>query len=141
VTEEITLMRTKTIIAVAAIALFAVPVAAHHAFTAEFDANRPVKLTGAITKVEWTNPHAWMYIDVKDKSGKPTSWAIELAAPNAMLRRGWNKNSIPVGTIVMVEGWQAKNGSKTANGGYVTLPDGKRLFAASSGTGSPVDSK
>lgn len=134
-------MRTKLLMAAAAIALAAVPVVAHHAFTAEFDANRPVRLTGAITKVEWTNPHAWMYIDVKDKSGKATNWSIELAAPNAMLRRGWNKNSIPVGTIVTVEGWQAKNGSKTANGGYVTLPDGRRLFAASSGTGSPVDSK
>jgi hypothetical protein len=132
-------MRTKIPIVIAAIALFAVPVVAHHAFNAEFDANRPVRLTGAITKVEWINPHAWMYIDVKDRTGKVTNWSIELAAPNAMLRRGWNKNSIPVGTIVTVEGWQAKNGSKTANGGYVTLLDGQRLFAGSSGTGAPID--
>lgn len=132
-------MRTKVPIVIAAIVLSAVPVVAHHAFTAEFDANRPVKLTGAITKVEWTNPHAWMNIDVKDKTGKVTNWSIELAAPNAMLRRGWNKNSIPVGTIVTVDGWQAKNGSKTANGGYVTLADGRRLFAGSSGTGAPLD--
>jgi hypothetical protein len=81
-----------------------------------------------------------MYIDVKDARGQ-VNWSIELAAPNAMLRRGWNKNSIPIGTIVVVEGWQAKNGSKTANGGYVTLADGRRLFVGSSGTGAPVDAE
>jgi hypothetical protein len=124
---------------IAVMTLFVAPVVAHHAFTAEFDPNRPVRLTGAITKVEWINPHAWMHVDVKDPRGKVTNWSIELAAPNAMIRRGWNKNSIPVGTVVTIEGWQAKNGSATANGGHVTLPDGRRLFAGSSGTGAPYE--
>ena len=132
-------MRTKIPMVIAGIALFSAPVVAHHAFTAEFDANRPVTLTGAVTKVEWINPHAWMHIDVEDSQGQMNSWSIELAAPNAMIRRGWNNNSIPVGTLVVVEGWQAKNGSNTANGGHVTLPDGRRLFAGSSGTGAPLD--
>lgn len=121
------------------IALAIVPVAAHHAFTAEFDADRPVRLVGSVTKVEWINPHAWMHIDVEDDQAEVTNWSIELAAPNAMIRRGWNNNSIPVGTEVIVEGWQAKNGSNVANGGHVTLPDGRRLFAGSSGTGAPID--
>ncbi len=132
-------MRTKIPMVIAVIALFIAPVVAHHAFSAEFDANKPVRLTGAVTKVEWINPHAWMHIDVKDAQGQVTSWSIELAAPNAMIRRGWNNNSIPAGTLVIVEGWQAKNGSNTANGGHVTLPDGRRLFAGSSGTGAPLD--
>ena len=124
---------------VATVLLAAAPVAAHHAFTAEFDANRPVTLTGAVAKVEWINPHAWLHIDVEDAQGQVSRWLIELGAPNAMIRRGWNNNSIPAGTVIVVEGWQAKNGSNTANGGYVTLPDGRRLFAGSSGTGSPLD--
>jgi hypothetical protein len=132
-------MRTNIWIAVAVVMLAATAAAAHHAFSAEFDANRPVKITGAISKVEWINPHAWMHIDVKEPNGKASSWSIELAAPNSMIRRGWNKNSIAVGTVVVVEGWQAKNGSKTANGGHVTLPDGRRLFAGSSGTGAPLE--
>ncbi len=122
-----------------AIALALAPIEAHHAFTAEFDADRPVRLVGSVTKVEWINPHAWMHIDVEDEQGEVKNWSIELAAPNAMIRRGWNNNSIPVGTEVIVEGWQAKNGSDVANGGHVTLPDGRRLFAGSSGTGAPID--
>ena len=132
-------MRTKIPMVIAVIALFIAPVVAHHAFSAEFDANKPVRLTGAVTKVEWINPHSWMHIDVKDSQGQMTSWSIELGAPNAMIRRGWNNNSIPVGTLVVVEGWQAKNGSNMANGGHVTLPDGRRLFAGSSGSGAPLD--
>ena len=129
----------KTAIVVMAVTVCTAAVAAHHAFTAEFDADRPVTLTGTITKVEWINPHAWLHIDVENAEGQVTAWAIELGAPNAMIRRGWNNNSIPAGMVIVVEGWQAKNGSNTANGGHVTLPDGQRLFAGSSGTGSPLD--
>ena len=132
-------MPARTTLIVAALLLGVAPAAAHHAFTAEFDANRPVKLTGAVTKVEWINPHAWLHMDVEDEEGRVEQWQIELGAPNAMIRRGWNNNSIPAGTVIMVEGWRAKNGTNTANGGHVTLPDGRRLFAGSSGTGSPLD--
>lgn len=131
-------MLSKITLTLAVTALFIAPVVAHHAFTAEFDADSPVRLTGSVTKVEWINPHAWMHIDVEDDQGQVNNWSIELAAPNAMIRRGWNNNSIPVGTEVIVEGWQAKNGSNVANGGHVTLPDGQRLFAGSSGTGAPI---
>ena len=131
-------MLSKIPMTIAVIALFIAPVVAHHAFTAEFDADKPVRLTGSVTKVEWINPHAWMHIDVEDDQGQVNNWSIELAAPNAMIRLGWNNNSIPVGTEVIVEGWQAKNGSNVANGGHVTLPDGQRLFAGSSGTGAPI---
>lgn len=132
-------MPARTTLIVAALLLGVAPAAAHHAFTAEFDANRPVRLTGAVTKVEWINPHAWLHMDVEDEEGRVEQWQIELGAPNAMIRRGWNNNSIPAGTVIMVEGWRAKNGTNTANGGHVTLPDGRRLFAGSSGTGSPLD--
>ena len=132
-------MPAKTPMIVAAMLLGTAPAAAHHAFTAEFDANRPVTLTGAVAKVEWINPHAWLHIDVEEEQGRVERWEIELGAPNAMIRRGWNNDSIPAGTVIVVEGWQAKNGSNTANGGHVTLPDGRRLFAGSSGTGSPLD--
>ena len=132
-------MPAKTPMIVAAMLLGTAPSAAHHAFTAEFDANRPVTLTGAVAKVEWINPHAWLHIDVEEEQGRVERWEIELGAPNAMIRRGWNNDSIPAGTVIVVEGWQAKNGSNTANGGHVTLPDGRRLFAGSSGTGSPLD--
>lgn len=115
---------------------------AHHAFSAEFDAAKPVTLRGAVTRVDWINPHSWLYIDVKDQaSGKVTSWKIEMGAPNQLLRRGWNKNTIPVGTEVVVEGYRAKNGSDIANGGSVVLADGKKLFVGSSGTGAPYEEK
>src|SRR5262245_35698550 len=101
---------------------------AHHAFSAEFDASKPVTLRGAVTRVDWINPHSWLYIDVKDAGGKVTSWKVEMGAPNQLLRRGWNKNTIPVGTEVVVEGYRAKNGSDIANGGSVVLADGKKLL-------------
>ena len=117
------------------------PVLAHHAFTAEFDATKPVKLKGTVTKMEWVNPHSWIYVDVKTDDGKVEPWAVEAGAPNAMFRRGWNKNSIPVGIEVVIDGYRAKNGKNIANGRDVLLPDGKKLFVGSSGTGAPRDGK
>ena len=117
------------------------PLAAHHAFSAEFDANNPVTLKGSVTKIEWINPHSWLYIDVKDADGKSVGWKVEMGAPNQLLRRGWNKSSLPVGTQVIVEGYRAKNGSDIANGGSVILADGRKLFVGSSGTGAPYDDK
>ena len=115
----------------------AVPVIAHHSFAAEFDAKRPVKLRGTVTKMEWINPHSWIHIDVKTADGKVEKWMVEGGAPNALLRRGWNKNSLLPGTEILVEGFQAKDGATRANGRDITFPDGKKLFVGSSGIGAP----
>ena len=117
------------------------PVAAHHAFAAEFDATKPVRLRGKVTKVEWVNPHAWIHIDVTDEGGAVTAWMVECGPPGALVRRGWKKNSVAPGTEVLVEGYQAIDGAPRANGRDVTLPDGRRLFAGSSGTGAPYDDR
>jgi hypothetical protein len=114
-------------------------VAAHHAFSSEFDANKPVVLRGTVTKTEWVNPHSWIHVDVKGTDGKSASWAIECGAPNSLLRRGLNKNSIPVGTQLVIDGYQARDGSTTANAKDITLPDGKKFFVGSSGTGAPYE--
>ena len=126
---------------VAGLGLLAAPIAvhAHHAFAAEFDATKPVKLRGTVVKMEWINPHTWMHIEVKEPDGKVTQWAIEGGAPNAMFRRGWNMTSIKPGIEVIVDGYRAKSGENKANGRDVTLPDGKQLFMGSSGTGAPYD--
>jgi hypothetical protein len=119
------------------VAAAAVPVIAHHSFAAEFDAKRPVKLRGTVTKMEWINPHSWIHIDVKTPDGKTEQWMVEGGAPNALLRRGWNKNSLLPGTEILVEGFQAKDGALRANGRDITFPDGKKLFVGSSGIGAP----
>ena len=134
-------MRTKMAVGVAGVALLAaaVPVLAHHAFSAEFDASKPVRLRGTITKMEWINPHAWIHLDVTGEDGVVQSWMIEAGPPGALIRRGWDRDSVSPGTEVLVEGYQAIDGSHRANGRDVTFPDGRRLFAGSSGTGAPLD--
>jgi hypothetical protein len=118
--------------AVLAIASVAVPVLAHHSFAAQYDANKPITLKGAVTKVEWMNPHARFYIDVKDEKGTTTNWELELGSPNGLMRRGWSRNTLKIGDAVEVEGSLAKDGSKLANARTVKDATGKRLFAASS---------
>lgn len=109
------------------------PVIAHHAFAAEFDVNRPVKLSGTVTAVEWMNPHVWFYIDVKDENGKMTNWAWELGSPNMLMRTGWTRNSLKIGEVVTVNGFRARNGREMANAiGVVLARTGQRLFAGSS---------
>ncbi len=115
-----------------AVLLAAAPMWAHHAFAAEFDAQKPVKLKGTVVKVEFINPHSWIHMDVKDADGKVTRWMVEGGSPNALFRRGVNKDALPQGTEILVDGYQAKDGTNRANGRDVTLPDGHKLFLGTS---------
>jgi len=127
-------MPTKTVVLVAitGLILAAAPVWAHHAFSAEFDAQKPVKLQGRVVKVEFINPHSWIHIDVKEADGTVTHWMVEGGSPNALIRRGISKKDLPEGTEIKVDGYQAKDGSNRANGRDITLADGKKLFVGGS---------
>ena len=131
-----------TVGAVVAVALLLsqTPVWAHHAFAAEFDAKKPVKfLDATVTKVSLINPHSWIYVDVKQPDGKIENWAIEAGSPNILMRRGVTKDSLKVGTKIVVEGYQSKDGSRRANGRDLTLPDGTKLFLGGSASGAPYE--
>jgi hypothetical protein len=117
----------------------AVPVVAHHAFAAEFDRDKPVSLEGTVTKMDWINPHAWLHFDVKQADGKNVEWAVELGAPNALIRRGFDKESVPIGTKIVVKGFEAKDGGFRANGSSITFADGRKMFVGSPGTGAPEE--
>ena len=136
-------MRAKSAITVAGLAallaLAVVPAWAHHAFAAEFDANKEIKFNATVTSMEWTNPHVWIHVDVKQPDGKVEKWAIEAGTPNVLFRRGFTKQSLQPGTQIVVDGYRAKDGSHRANGRDLTLPDGRTLFLGSSGTGAPVE--
>ena len=114
-------------------------VRAHHSFAAEFDANQPVTLKGTVVKMDWVNPHTWIHLDVKNPDGTVTRWMIEGGTPNTLVRRGFTKKSLEAGTEITIEGYRAKNGANRANGADMILPDGKRLFLGSSGTGAPKE--
>jgi hypothetical protein len=134
-------MRLILILVAAGLALVAAvaPASSHHAFASEFDAKKPVKFTGTVTKMEWINPHAWMHVAVKKPDGTVENWMIEAGSPNSLFRRGIDKNTVRVGMQVVVDGYQARDGSRRANGRDVTLPEGRKLFLGSQGTGAPGD--
>ena len=131
-------MKVRFLIAAAAV-FFTVPVLAHHAFSAEFDANAPVTLKGEITRIEWINPHTWIHIAVKDAKGKTDEWMVEGGTPNTLQRRGITRDSLAVGTVIVVQGFRSKDGRMRANGRNLTYADGRTLFMGSSGTGAPRD--
>jgi len=136
-------MTVKLAIVIAAIGLClggaVASVSAHHAFAAEFDANKPVEFSGTVTRMEWTNPHVWIHMNVKKSDGTLEEWAFEAGTPNVLFRRGFTKASLMPGTQIKVDGYQAKDGTKRANGRDLTFPDGRKLFLGSSGTGAPYE--
>ncbi len=138
-------MRAKVLIAVIGMAVvgvaISVPVVAHHAFSAEFDANRPLHLEGAVVKMEWINPHAWVHLEVTNDDGTKTEWMVEGGTPNTLFRRGFTQDSLAIGTEIIVDGYQAKDGSDKMNGRDMTFKDGTKLFMGSSGTGAPTDGR
>lgn len=116
-----------------------VPLLAHHSFSAEFDAKRPVSFRATVTKVEWTNPHTWFHVAVKKPDGTVENWAIEAGSPSVLFRRGFTRAALPVGTEIVVDGYQSRDGSRRANGRSLTLPSGQMLFLGSPGTGAPYE--
>ena len=122
----------------ALIGVMAASVAAHHSFSAEYDSNKPIKLTGKVIEMRWSNPHAWIYINVTGKDGKVVKWAWETGGANALYRRGWRKEDLASGTELVIDGYQARNGSTTANATSITFKDGRRLFAGSSNPNAPT---
>jgi hypothetical protein len=118
--------------------LMAASVAAHHSFSAEYDSNKPIKQTGKVIEMRWSNPHAWIYINVTGKDGKVVKWAWETGGANALYRRGWRKEDLAAGTELVIDGYQARNGSTTANATSITFKDGRRLFAGSSNPNAPT---
>ena len=138
-------MKTWTVVNACGLAIVALilqaGVSAHHAFSAEFDANQPITLHGTVAKVEWINPHSWIHVDVKNQSGKVERWMIEGGNPTVLLRRGFTKDSLPAGTEIIVEGYRAKGNPLRANGRDLTFTDGRKLFMGSSGTGAPLDGR
>ena len=131
----------KFVLVVAACSAAGTQVAAHHAFGAEFDPNRPLVLRGPVVKVEWVNPHAWIHLEHTTEAGEKEVWMVEGGTPNTLLRRGLNKRSLTPGTLIVVDGYQSKDRSKRANGRDVTLADGRKVFMGSSGTGAPRDGR
>ena len=123
---------------VAGVGMMLVPAFAHHSFAAEYDSTKPMTATGEVTKVEWMNPHARFYVDVKDEGGKTTNWEFELGSPNGLMRQGWTRNSLKPGDTISVEGYLAKDGSKLANARTVKLSDGRKVFAGSTTDGGPT---
>jgi Family of unknown function (DUF6152) len=131
----------RTLRALAAALMFACAapsLCAHHSFAAEYDAKKPITLKGEVERVDFVNPHGWIYMKVKEPSGKVVTWNVEMGSPNSLIRRGFTKNTVARGTQIIVNGYRAKDGSHTVNGTNVTLPDGRRLFTGSSGTGAPA---
>jgi hypothetical protein len=132
-------MQLRTLLVLLAFAVAAPAVSAHHSFAAEYDKDKPVHLEGKVTRMRWVNPHAWIDIEVVNKQGAKEAWMIECNQPNALIRRGFTRESLPIGTAIVIDGYQALDGAKRANGTSLTFPDGRHLFIGSPGTGAPVE--